>query len=87
MATKQQALRAIEAAGVTLDPDMVMCDNYTLDAPIGKVFLANNEPSYLAGNYDREDARLGFGPTMSEIYDSIVMTCRMGIVDGVGSEQ
>jgi hypothetical protein len=41
----------------------------------------------LAGVYDREDARIGFGPKMSEIYDDIIMACKMGIIDGVGSEQ
>jgi hypothetical protein len=87
MATKQQALKAIAAAGVELDQDMVACDNFTLDAPAGKIFLANGGCSYLAGNYNREDARIGFGPTMSEIYDDIIMACNMGIVDGVGSEQ
>lgn len=87
MATKQQALKAIQATGVELDPEMVECNNYTLDAPAGKVFLANGEPSYLAGNYDREDARMGFGPTMAEIYDDIIMACTLGLADGVGSEQ
>ena len=86
MATKQQALKAIEAAGVELDKEMIECNNYTLDAPVGKIFRANGEPSYLAGNYDREDARAGFGPTMSEIYDDIIMACNMGLDDGVGSE-
>lgn len=86
MATKQQALKAIAAAGVELDQEMVECDNYTLDAPSGKIFLANGEPSYLAGNYDRDDARFGFGPKMSEIYDDIIMACNMGLADGVGSE-
>jgi len=87
MATKQQALKAIAATGVTLDPEMVDCDNYTLDAPAGKIFVANGEPSYFAGMYDRFDAQYGFGPKMAEIYDDIVMACNMGIVDGVGSEQ
>jgi hypothetical protein len=87
MATKQQALKAIAAAGVELDQDMVACDNFTLDAPAGQIFRANGEPSYLAGNYDRDDARFGFGPTMGQIYDDIIMACNMGLADGVGSEQ
>jgi hypothetical protein len=78
MATKAQALKAIAKAGVTLDREMVSCDNYTLDAPAGFVFLANNEPFYLAGNYDREEIQFG-GPTMAEIYDDIVMACNMGL--------
>lgn len=86
MATKQQALKAIKAAGVELDQEMVNCNNYTLDAPVGKIFLANGEPSYLAGNYDRQDAQFGFGPTMGQIYDDIIMACTFGLADGVGSE-
>jgi hypothetical protein len=79
MATKAQALKAIQKAGVTLDKEMVSCDNYTLDAPCGYVFLANNESSYLAGNYDRAEIQFG-GPTMGQIYDDIVMACNMGLV-------
>jgi hypothetical protein len=86
MATKQQALKAIEIAGVILDQDMADSDNFTLDAPAGYVFAANNEPSYCAGHYDRFDAQYGFGPKMSEIYDDLIMACRMGIVEGEGSE-
>jgi hypothetical protein len=86
MATRQQALKEIQAAGVTLDEQIAECGTYILDAPEGKIFEANGEPSYLAGVYDREDARMGFGPKMTEIYDDIIMACRMGIVDGVGSE-
>jgi hypothetical protein len=78
MATKQQALKAIAKAGVILDPEMAQLGNFTLDAPAGKVFLANNEPSYLAGVYDREEIQFG-GPTMSQIYDDVVMACTMGI--------
>jgi hypothetical protein len=87
MATRQQAFKAIEAAGVKLDEQIADCGTYILDAPAGKIFEANGEPSYLAGVYDREDARIGFGPKMSEIYDDIIMACKMGIIDGVGSEQ
>ena len=86
MATRQQALKAIQAVGVKLDEQMADCGTYILDAPEGKIFNANAEASYLAGVYDREDARMGFGPKMSEIYDDIIMACQMGIVDGVGSE-
>lgn len=86
MATKQQALKAIAKSGVQLDEDMVDCDNYTLDAPAGKIFVANGEPSYLAGCYDRFDAQYGFGPKMSEIYDDIVMACNMGLADSDDSE-
>lgn len=86
MATRQQALKAIQAAGVTLDEQIADCGTYILDAPNGKIFEANAEPSYLAGVYDREDARIGFGPKMGEIYDDIIMVCRMGIIDGVGLE-
>jgi hypothetical protein len=86
MATRRQALRAIQLAGVTLDQQIADCGTYILDAPEGKIFEANGEPSYLAGVYDYEDARIGFGPKMSEIYDDIVMACRMGIIEGVGSE-
>ena len=85
MATKKQALKAIEAAGVTLDPEMVVCDNYTIDAPAGFIFLANGEPSYLAGVYDREGIQFG-GPRMTDIYDDLVMACQMGITEGEGSE-
>lgn len=85
MATKAQALKAIKAAGVTLDPEMVVCDNYTLDAPAGFIFLANGEPSYLAGFYDREEIQFG-GPRMRDIYDDIVMACQIGITEGEGSE-
>ena len=87
MATRKQALRAIELAGVKLDEQIADCGTFILDAPHGKVFVANNEPSYLAGVYDREDARIGFGPTMGEIYEDVVMACKMGIADGVGSEE
>jgi hypothetical protein len=86
MATKKQALYAIEAAAVRLDEEMADLGNYTLDAPTGYVFVANNEPSYFAGQYDRFDAQYGFGPKMSEIYDDLIMACRMGIVEGEGSE-
>ena len=86
MATRQQALKAIQAVGVKLDEQIADCGTYILDAPEGKIFNANAEASYLAGVYDREDARIGFGPKMSEIYDDIIMACHMGIVDGVGSE-
>jgi len=86
MATKQQALRAVSELGVTLDADMAELGNFTLDAPVGKIFLANGEPSYLAGVWDRDDARYGFGPTMAEIYDDIIMACTLGLADGVGSE-
>ena len=86
MATKQQALKAIQLAGVTLDDNSAESGWYIIDAPKGKIFNANAEPSYLAGVYDREDARIGFGPKMSEIYQDIVDACHMGIVDGVGSE-
>lgn len=85
MATKQQALKAIEIAGVTLDQDMADSDNFTLDAPAGYVFAANNEPSYCAGHYDREEVQFG-GPRRSDIYADIVMACRMGIYAGEGSE-
>jgi hypothetical protein len=64
MATKQQALKAIQAVGVKLDEQIADCGTYILDAPEGKIFEANGEPSYLAGVYDREDARIGFGPKM-----------------------
>lgn len=87
MATKKQALKAIELARVTLDQDSADNDYYILDAPAGYVFAANNEPSYHAGVYDRFDAQYGFGPKMSEIYDDIVMACRMGIFVGEGSQQ
>lgn len=80
MATKKQALKAIEKAGVFLDQYMANIGNFTLDAPVGKVFMANGEPSYLAGNYSREDLVIG-GPTMAEIYDDIVMACEMGLAD------
>jgi hypothetical protein len=86
LATRQQALKAIQAVGVKLDEQIADCGTYILDAPEGKIFNANAEASYLAGVYDREDARIGFGPKMSEIYDDIIMACHMGIVDGVGSE-
>jgi len=86
VATRQQALKAIQAVGVKLDEQIADCGTYILDAPEGKIFEANGEPSYLEGVYDREDARIGFGPKMSEIYDDIIMACQMGIVDGVGSE-
>jgi hypothetical protein len=86
MATRRQALKAIQLSGVTLDEQIANCGTYILDAPEGKIFEANGEPSYLAGVYDSEDARIGFGPKMGEIYDDIIMACRMGIVDGVGSE-
>jgi hypothetical protein len=85
MATKRQALYAIEAAGVRLDEEMADLGNYTLDAPSGYVFAANNEPSYLAGVYEREEIQFG-GPKMSEIYDDIVMACKMGIYESEGSE-
>lgn len=85
MATRQQALYEIEAAAVRLDEEMAELGNYTLDAPTGYIFLANGEPSYCAGQYDREEIKFG-GPTMSQIYDDIVMACRMGIVEGEGSE-
>jgi hypothetical protein len=29
---------------------------------------------------------MGFGPTMGEIYDDIIMACTLGLADGVGSE-
>jgi hypothetical protein len=86
VATRQQALKAIKAVNVKLDEQIADCGTYILDAPEGKIFNANAEASYLAGVYDREDARIGFGPKMSEIYDDIIMACQMGIVDGVGSE-
>jgi len=86
MATKQQALKAIEIAGVTLDQDSAESGWYTIDAPAGYVFAANNEPSYHAGVYDRFDAQYGFGPKMGEIYNDIVMTCQMGIFRAEGSE-
>jgi hypothetical protein len=85
MATRKQALRSIEAIGVTLDADMADLGNYTLDAPAGFVFEANGEPSYLAGVYDREDLQFG-GPRMTDIYDDIVMACQMGIYAAEGSE-
>jgi hypothetical protein len=85
MATKKQALYAIEAAGVRLDEEMADLGNYTLDAPTGYVFAANNEPSYCAGHYDRAEIQFG-GPTMREIYADIVMACGMGIYEGEGSE-
>ena len=85
MATKKQALNAIKAAGVILDEEMANLENYTLDAPTGYVFAANGEPSYLVGQYDREEIQFG-GPTMGEIYDDILMVCRMGIYEGEGSE-
>ena len=85
VATKKEALKAIEAAGVKLDPEMVDLGNYTLDAPTGRIFLANGESSYLAGVYDREEIKFG-GPKMTEIYDNIVMACLMGTVEGEGSE-
>ena len=87
MATKQQALKAIAVAGVTLDQDAANGDHYILDAPVGYVFLANGDASYHAGVYDRFDAQYGFGPKMGEIYDDIVMACKMGIeVDEGGDE-
>jgi hypothetical protein len=86
MATKAQALKAIELAGVTLDQDSVDSGSYILDAPAGYVFAANNDPSYHAGTYDRFDAQYGFGPKMGEIYDDIVMACQMGIYEGDDSE-
>jgi hypothetical protein len=85
MATKKEALMAIEAAGVELDRGMAELGNYTLDAPAGRIFLANGEPSYLAGVYDREEIKFG-GPKISEIYDDIVMACLMGTEVGEGSE-
>ena len=85
MATKKEALKAIEAAKVKLDLEMVELGNFTLDAPTGKIFLANGESSYLAGVYDREEIKFG-GPKMSEIYEDIVMACLMGTVEGEGSE-
>ena len=85
MATKLQALKAIEKAGVVLDAQMAGIGNYTLDAPAGKIFLANAERSYLAGVYDREEIQFG-GFTMAQIYEDIVMACQMGTVDGEGSE-
>jgi hypothetical protein len=87
MATRQQALKAIQLAGVKLDEQTADCGTYIIDAPEGKVFLANNEPSYLAGVYDREDARIGFGPKMAEIYDDIITACQMGLEDGVWPEE
>jgi hypothetical protein len=84
MATKTQALRAIAKAGVELDMEMAELGNYTLDAPSGKVFYANAEPSYLAGVYDKVEIQFG-GPTMSDIYDDIVMACQMGTYEGQGS--
>ena len=86
MATKSQALKAIKKAGVVLDAEMAELGNYTLDAPEGKVFWANSEPSYLAGVYDKAEIRFG-GLSMSEIYDDIVMACQMGTYQGEGSNQ
>jgi hypothetical protein len=86
MASRQQALKAIAAAGVTLDQDSADGDYYIIDAPVGYVFAANNEASYHAGVYDRFDAQYGFGPKMGEIYDDIVMACQMGIYKDAGKE-
>lgn len=85
MATKKEALKAIEAVGVFLDEEMVDLGNYTLDAPAGYYFRANGEPSYLAGIYEREEIQFG-GPRIGEIYDDIVMACQMGIEEEEGSE-
>lgn len=85
MATKSQAMKAIANIGVELDADMAELGNFTLDAPAGYIFNANNEPSCLVDVYDREDVAFG-GVTMPEVWQRVIDTCAMGIREGEGSE-
>jgi hypothetical protein len=75
---KRKALDLIEKTGVTLDPEMLRNDNYTLDAPDGYVFVASEESSCFIANYDRENIPYG-GATMPEIWQDIVDTLEMGL--------
>ena len=85
MATKAQAYKAIANCGVELDQDMASEGRFILDAPEGYVFWVNGESSYLVDVYEREWISDG-GPTMSDIWQHVIETCKHGILEGKGSE-
>jgi len=79
MATKQQALTAMKRLGVELDQDSASFDSYTLDAPVGFIFKANQSESCFIDRYDRTEVAWG-GATMSEIWSQIIAVCALGLV-------
>ena len=79
MATKQQALTAMKRLGVELDKDSSSFDSYTLDAPTGFIFKANQSESCFIDRYDRTEVAWG-GATMSEIWSQIIAVCALGLV-------
>lgn len=79
MATKQQALTAMKRLGVELDQDSAAFDSYTLDAPIGFIFKANQSQSCFIDRYDRTEVAWG-GATMSQIWSQIIAVCALGLL-------
>ena len=83
-ATKAQALKALAKINATLDEHCAKDDMFVIDAPKGYVFVANDEHSWTAGSYNRDDLMLGWGLSMGEIWADIVNTCAEGLVKCTG---
>ena len=76
MATKAQALAALNIIGAKLDPDMLRFDNYTIDLPAHKTFTYNCEHSAFIA--DSTEPHWGNRVLMSEIWDTIKWICEQG---------
>lgn len=76
MATKQQALNALNKIDASLDDGMVRFDSYTIDAPAGYIFKANQCESYFIGDYD---PAFTDGFSKPQIWAEIVAVCAMGL--------
>lgn len=73
--TKAKALKALHAVGADVDWENTSWGDYTLDAPTGKIFNANNCHSYYVGER-------GYGDTtMAEIWQLIWEVADEGLRD------
>jgi hypothetical protein len=85
-ATKAQALKALAKINATLDQDAADGDCFIIDAPDGFIFIENEEHSWTAGYYDRDDVKLNmpWKTLMPEIWGELVRVSTTGIIKCTG---